>query len=346
MKKLKFKNYVNISVVLKKWIVNSLVFSTCFIFLFSVLFYFLGKKYIKIENFIMLSIILTILIVTIGLYYLKSIIETVKEINNSAKAIATGNFSTKINKNHNDEIGELCDTINFMAKELNDAEKIKNDFISSISHELKTPLTAIKGWAETIQMDGSNDTKTINKGLKIIVRESERLSEMVEELLIFSRLKKGKTSSNLDKIDILAELGEAVYIFKEKARIENKTLSYNEPKMLSPILGDKNKIKQVFINVLDNSLKYTKQNNSINVSVKEEDFKIIINITDNGCGISKEHINKVKEKFYKADSQQRGSGIGLSIVDEIVKLHKGNFEIISEENFGTSAIISFPVLTN
>lgn len=297
-----------------------------------------------ISILVMLGIVMIIFVTLLGIYFLKSIINPVVKISQTAKDIARGDFNIKIKKNHDDEIGRLCDSINYMAEELSLSEKLKNEFISSISHELRTPLTAIKGWAETIQTADSLDQETINRGLQIIVHETERLSGIVEELLDFSRLQKGKLPVVVDKIDVLAELGEAVYMFKERADSEGKVLTYDEPKIISPILGDKNRLKQVFINIIDNALKYTEKGGGVSVSVKEKGSDVVINITDNGCGIPKEHINKVTEKFYKANSTKRGSGIGLAIVDEIVKAHRGSLEIISEENFGTTINISFPVI--
>lgn len=291
-----------------------------------------------------ISILIILFVILSGLSFVKSIVIPVTEVVEIAKTIARGNFKTKIKKKYDDEIGELCDTINYMAEELDASEKLKNDFISSVSHEIRTPLTAIKGWAETMQ-DGSDIDKSVMKrGLDIIVHETERLSGIVEELLDFSRLQSGRMIINKDKIDILAEIGEAVYMFKDRASAEGKTLTYNEPRVLSPIRGDKNRLKQVFINLIDNALKYTPSGGGVSVSASEKEGKILINITDNGCGIPHEHLDKIREKFYKANSTQRGSGIGLAIVDEIVSLHNGSMEIISEENFGTTVILSFPVL--
>lgn len=297
-----------------------------------------------ISILVMLGIVMIVFVILLGIYFLRSIINPVVKISQTAKDIARGDFNIKIKKKHDDEIGKLCDAVNYMAEELSLSEKLKNEFISSISHELRTPLTAIKGWAETIQTADSLDQETINRGLQIIAHETERLSGIVEELLDFSRLQKGKLPVVVDKIDILAELGEAVYMFKERADSEGKVLTYDEPKIISPIFGDKNRLKQVFINIIDNALKYTEKGGGVSVSVKEKDSNVIVNITDNGCGIPKEHINKVTEKFYKANSNKRGSGIGLAIVDEIVKAHKGSLQIISEENFGTTINISFPVV--
>ena len=243
---------------------------------------------------------------------MRSIVKPVREIGDTAKRIAQGDFNARIGKFYDDEIGELCDTINYMAGELGNAEKMKNDFISSVSHELRTPLTAIKGWAETMQMGGSCDAKTMEKGLKIIVNESERLSGIVEELLDFSRIQNNRMVLKMDKIDILAEIDEAIYMLRERALSENKHLIYEEPEILPAVLGDKNRLRQVFINIIDNALKYTPEGGIINIEVSQVEENIVIKISDNGCGIPARHLSKVKEKFYKANQTQRGSGISIS----------------------------------
>lgn len=293
-----------------------------------------------------LTLAITLFILLMGIKFIKSIIRPVADISATAKLIAQGDFTIKIRKKYDDEIGELCDTINYMAQELGIAEKMKNDFISSVSHEIRTPLTAIKGWAETMQIGDDIDKSVLKKGLNIIGNETQRLSGIVEELLDFSRLQSGRLVMAMERLDILAELGEAVYIFKEKATSENKTFIYNEPKMLPPINGDKNRLKQVFINVIDNALKYTSENGGISVSVVEKENGILVSVTDNGCGIPKDDLPKVKEKFYKASNSQRGSGIGLAVADEIIQMHGGTLEIVSEEGFGTSVNIFIPFTEN
>ena len=161
---------------------------------------------------------------------------------------------------------------------------MKNDFISSVSHELRTPLTAIKGWAETMQMQaGEIDRQTFDRGMGVIIRESERLSGIVEELLDFSRMQSGRMSLMMDRIDILAELGEAVYMFSDRAAAEHKFLLYEEPAMLSPVLGDINRLRQVFVNIIDNALKYTEEGGTVNVSAVESDGYIRVIIADDAA---------------------------------------------------------------
>ena len=276
-----------------------------------------------------------------GHYFVRSILTPIRRIGVSAKRIAQGDFKTRIQKVNNDEIGDLCDTINGMAEELGQSEKMKNDFISSVSHELRTPLTAIKGWAETLQT-GDTDPQTFHRGMDIIVGETERLSGIVEELLDFSRMQSGRMTLTMDKIDILAELGAAVYMFSERAHREGKFLIYDEPALLPAVLGDVNRLRQVFVNVLDNALKYTKEGGTINVTAEEEAGFIRVVIADDGCGIPAEHLPNVKKKFYKANQTVRGSGIGLALADEIMTLHSGSLDIESHENVGTAVTIRIP----
>lgn len=293
-----------------------------------------------------ISLFCVVFMVISGAYFIKSITDPINEICSKAKLIAQGDFHVKISKKYDDEIGELCDTVNYMAEELDNSEKIKNEFISSVSHELRTPLTAIKGWAETMQIcDVESDLSTIKKGLNTIVKEAARLSWIVDELLDFSSIKEKRINLIKEKIDILAELGEAVYMFKDRAQNEKKSLMYNEPKILPPILGDKNRIRQVFINIIDNALKYTSEGGGVSVMAGVNGDMVYVSVTDNGCGIPAEHLPNVTKKFYKANYLKRGSGIGLAVVDEIVTLHGGNLDIISEEDFGTTVTVSFPTLS-
>ena len=250
---------------------------------------------------------------------------------------------------YDDEIGDLCDAISDMALDLQTADQMKNDFISRVSHELRTPLTAIKGWAETMQLSerGKLDRKTFDRGMGVIISESSRLTSIVEELLDFSRIQSGRMKLIKEKLDILAEFDDAVYFLKERAVTEGKHLLYDEPEVVYPaVYGDKNRLKQVFLNVLDNALKYTPKGGVVAAQViysKDEPDIIKIVITDTGCGISAEDLPKVKEKFYKAIQTVGGSGIGLAVADEIMNLHNGSLDIESGEGVGTTVTLTFPV---
>lgn len=302
------------------------------------------------QIFIIVSVLLVIGIAVIlfvimsGSYFINSIVIPVKEIGVTARKIALGDFDARLEKKYNDEIGDLCDTINYMAGELGTTEKMKNDFISSVSHELRTPLTAIKGWGETLMaLDPVKDREMMEKGMDVIIGESERLSGIVEELLDFSRLQSGRLTMKMEKIDILAELGEAVFMFQERSKRENIELIYYEPELLPVVMGDRNRLKQVFVNILDNAFKYSDAGGRVRVEAEEGDGEIRVVISDTGCGISAEDLSKVKEKFYKANHTRRGSGIGLAVADEIIRMHGGSLELRSVESSGTDVIITLPV---
>lgn len=283
------------------------------------------------------------LLCTSSAFFIRSILTPVRQISGSAKKIARGDFNVRIEKKRDDEIGQLCDTINDMAAELQNSEQMKNDFISSVSHELRTPLTAIKGWAETLQ-GGDLPPDMFSRGMGVIIHESERLSGLVEELLDFSRMQNGRMVFNMEKMDILAELGEAVYTFKERALREEKYLLYDEPETISPIRGDANRLRQVFVNIIDNAMKYTQPGGTVRVTISELYTNVHVVISDNGSGIPAEHLPNIKRKFYKANQQVRGSGIGLAVADEIVQMHGGLLEIESTEGEGTAVTITLPVL--
>ncbi len=278
-------------------------------------------------------------------YFISSVVNPVDQVGKTAQRIAHGDFSVRLQKRYDDEVGELCDVINYMAEELQENEKMKNDFISSVSHELRTPLTAIRGWAETLK-NGDADPQTMQKGMGVILKESDRLSSMVEELLDFSRLQSGRMQLNLSKLDLIAELSDVVLMFYEKAKRDNIELIYDEPMDIVPINADPNRLRQVFINIIDNAIKYSDSGDTVTINAYIDGSDAIVTIADTGCGIKDVDLPKIKEKFYKANSTRRGSGIGLAVADEIVALHGGRLSIGSKEGVGTTVTISLPLVKN
>ena len=300
---------------------------------------------------IAIGLVILGLVIISGLLFIRSIVKPIQRLSEAAGQIAQGDFSAseKIEHKYDDEIGDLCDAVSDMAKDLQTTEQMKNDFISRVSHELRTPLTAIKGWAETMQLSerGTLDRRTFDKGMGVIIKESTRLTGIVEELLDFGRIQSGRMVLMNEKIDILAEIDETVYMLKERAVEEGKHLLYDEPEVVyPPIYGDRNRLRQVFLNILDNALKYTPKGGVVAAQViysKDEPDIIKIIVTDTGCGISAEDLPRVKEKFYKANQTVRGSGIGLAVADEIMNLHHGSLDIESGEGVGTTVTLTFPI---
>ncbi len=278
-----------------------------------------------------------------GLFFVKSIVKPIRDVSNIARTIAMGNFDSRIEIKKDDEIGELCDAINYMASELSNSENIKNDFISSVSHELRTPLTAIRGWGETAKMSLGSDEALVQRGLDVVLSEADRLSSLVEELLDFSRMQTGRLSLVSQPMDVTSILHESVDMYVELAKKQKIDLAYAIPDEEIIVLGDKNRLKQVFINVIDNAVKYTNAEGQVLVNLDIEEACVRISVKDTGVGIPAEDIDRVKEKFYKANKTVRGSGIGLAVADEIIKQHDGLLFIESIENVGTTATVVLPI---
>ena len=276
-------------------------------------------------------------------YFMKSIIEPVQKINIIAKEISAGRYGMRLQKIHDDEIGDLCDTINQMSEEIGRAERMKNDFISSVSHELRTPLTAIGGWSDTLIAGGATDPEEVLLGLSIIQKESSRLTQMVEELLEFTRLESGRMKLNMELFDVGAELYEAVYMYQNMLEKEHIALEYEIPDDMCLVNGDRHRMKQVFLNIIDNAAKYGKSGGKVEIHLECDSYTVRISVRDWGVGIPEDELPFVKEKFYKGSSKQRGSGIGLAVTDEIVRMHGGLLHITSKQGEGTCVTISLPL---
>ena len=213
-------------------------------------------------------------------------------------------------------------------------EELKNDFISSVSHELRTPLTSIKGWAITLKEDYENKA-FLQDGLNIIEKECDRLTEMVTELLDFSRFVTGKITLKKEKVEITALLAQLKMQLAPRAAREKIEFQVLLPETPLYLFTDGDRLKQVFINLLDNAFKFTAGGGQVVLKAETNEQFIYISVEDTGCGIAPEELPRVKEKFYKGKSSQAQSGIGLSLSDEIIRLMQGKLEIQSELGQGT-----------
>ena len=282
------------------------------------------------------------LIIYSNRFFLRSIVAPVLRMNEFAKKITGGQYGVQLNVDYNDEIGELCRTLNEMSAELSRMEKSKNDFISSVSHELRTPLTAIAGWTDTIE--GSlDDKKLASQGLEIIKKETRRLSQMVEELLDFSRIESGGMRLQTEPFDLRGELYDAVFTYTDMLRQQGLQVDYSEPDEPILVFADRNRLKQVFLNIIDNAGKYGADGYRVQVSASTHDGQCVVHIRDFGQGIPPDELPFVKQKFYKGSAKGRGTGIGLSVCSDIVRLHGGTLDIESTVGQGTDVIITLPL---
>ena len=235
------------------------------------------------------------------------------------------------------------DNINDMSAKIGLNEKMRSEFVSSVSHELRTPLTAISGWGETLLADPDRDAVQLHRGLRIIVNESRRLSSMVEELLDFSKMEDGRFTLQLEEVDLQAEFEDAIFTYRELFRQEGIKLNYEcGDEDLPPIPGDSERLKQVFCNVLDNAAKHGGSGKRIDTSISREGEFEVVRVRDYGPGIPEAELPFIKQKFYKGSSKARGSGIGLAVCDEIVRLHGGTFDIANAEGGGAVVTICIP----
>lgn len=284
----------------------------------------------------------------INMVFIRSIIIPIQEIMVVTHRIADGGYGARIEKKYDDELGEMAEAINEMSAAISRSDKMKSEFISSVSHELRTPLTAITGWGETLSYDTDMSPES-RKGVSIILKEARRLTRMVEELLDFTRIENGRFTVNVSQIDVEAELEEAIFTYGELLRQEDIQLEYeplDEP--LPPLEGDPQRLKQVFLNVLDNAAKYGREGKRIIVAIGPATApngtpSARITVRDFGPGIPEDELAHVKERFYKGSSKERGSGIGLAVCDEIVRLHNGSLTIENAPGGGALVTILLPL---
>ena len=287
-----------------------------------------------------LAVVLAVLIS--NTYFIRTITDPILELTGIARRIAEGSYGIQAKKTHDDEIGELTDAINEMSAKISQAEKMQGEFISSVSHELRTPLTAITGWSETLAYDEAIQGDS-RRGIAIISKEAARLTKMVEELLEFTRIQDGRFNLNVEKIDIAAELEDSIFTYRELLRQDNMELEYAPPEQELPmILGDPERLKQVFLNILDNASKYGHDGGRIQVSIGLDGGDILIKTRDFGPGIPENELPYVKQKFYKGSSKERGSGIGLAVCEEIVTRHNGRLDIENAPGGGTLVTVRLP----
>ena len=237
--------------------------------------------------------------------------------------------------------------------EITKAQKFKTDFVANVSHELRTPLMAIKGSLETIEGPASDDEKAKKKFMKIMTDQSNRMENLINDLLILTRIELEehiRPNSLVDINDLFKTIISNFEIILKRKKL-NINLSLANPTI---VIGDEKKLQTVFSNLLDNAIKYSKENKSIFISSKISDGKLLeknfmISIKDEGVGIPQRYISRITERFFRVDLEQSnkvgGTGLGLAIVKHIVTQHRGHYEILSEENQGTEIQIYLPAKT-
>ena len=291
------------------------------------------------------GMILLVMVFFSNMVFIRNIVEPVAEVTEAVQHISSGSYGLQIENTYKEEIGDLVDSINDMSTKISQNEKMQREVISSVSHELRTPLTAINGWGETLLGDTSNDPVQLRRGIGIILKESRRLTNMVEELLQFSRMQDGRFTLEVEPVDIQAEFEDAVFTYRELFRQDGIEVHYDDGGLEEfPIIeGDPERLKQVFCNLLDNAAKHGGSGGRIDTSIRVGTEQVVLAIRDHGPGIPEAELPFIKQKFYKGSSKARGSGIGLAVVEEIITRHGGRFEIGNAEGGGCVAQLYLPL---
>lgn len=290
---------------------------------------------------LLFSVIAIGLAVLVSYFVSRSIINPLTGLTEVANKLADGQFDEQADESYFGELGELSETLNIMSDNIQKKEQLKNEFISSVSHELRTPLTSIKGWAITLQSEGI-DEEINNEGLKIIEKEADRLSTMVEDLLDFSKFTAGRVTLTKTTFDLVQVTNNIITQLSPRTKEKNIDMVFNYNDEVIEIVADEDKIKQLLLNVLDNAYKFTPEGGTIITDLQKKDEQVQISITDTGIGISPEEIDLVTEKFWKGSTSASHSGLGLSICEEIAKAHGGTLSIKSKVDVGTTVTTILP----
>ncbi len=299
------------------------------------------------------AIVAIIISLTVAYFISRTITSPISRMQEVAQRITKGDFSRKVKIGSKDELGELAKSLNIMADELQQKienlkrmDRVRTDFVANVSHELKTPLTLIKGYVETLEGQAIKDKEKAGKFISIIKEHTNRLENIIDDLLSLSELELSKNAIYKTEFDLKKLIDEVSLGFGHALDAKQQTLSINSQGDDFRIEADRDKIEQVIVNLIDNAIKYTKDTGRINISLLEHQNEITVTFQDNGIGIPKEDIDRVFERFYRVDKARSrelgGTGLGLGIAKHIILAHNGKIHIESEINEGTKVSVTLP----
>ena len=294
----------------------------------------------KICGFAILNIvIISAVLVRINL---KNIFRPIEQINEATKKVALGEYDIELESKREDEIGELTNNFNKMTRGLKSTENLQKEFINNVSHEIKTPVSSIEGFAKFLKDKNLTDEER-EEYTNIIIEEAKRLENLTGKILKLSKLNNQEVITNKQEIDIAEQIRRAISLLEPKW--SKKEIKINVSLDEKVFLGDEDLIYQVWVNIIDNAIKFSNEGGSIDIKVYEKDKNIIVEIKDHGIGMKEEELEKVYDRFYQIDKShsKEGSGLGLAIVKRIVELSEGKIEIKSKENKGTTVTVKLPV---
>ena len=277
------------------------------------------------------------------LFYQKWVHIPMKQIIKGASEYANGDLTYRIPVKSEDELGYLSNTLNYMADKINQNGEYQRTFIANVSHDFRSPLTSIKGYVEAI-LDGTIPPEMQDKYLNIISHEADRLEKLTRSLLVLNDLDQRKRMMNIRRFDINDVIKNTANTFEGTCSRKNIDLELLLSGKELFVEADMEQIQQVLYNLLDNAIKFSNDNSSINIETTVKNGKVFVSVKDHGVGIPKESLSKVWDRFYKTDTSRgkdrKGTGLGLSIVKEIIRAHNQNINVISTEGVGTEFIFT------
>ena len=267
-----------------------------------------------------------------------------RRITEGARAFAEGNLSYRIRTQSADEMGYLANTMNYMAEKLNASEETEKRFIQNVSHDFRSPLTSIKGYLEAI-LDGTIPPEMQEKYLRRVIGETERLNKLTQDMLTINSLG-AEQALNRTNFDINRVIRDTAASFEGQCMEKNIRLDLRFDVEQEMVFADLGRIQQVLYNLIDNAVKFSPSDSSIDIQSGELRGKIFVSVKDRGCGIPKKDAARVFDRFYKSDQSRgkdkKGTGLGLAIVKEIIQSHGENIDLVSTEGVGSEFIFSLP----
>ncbi|MEQ2129915.1 HAMP domain-containing sensor histidine kinase [Caldanaerobacter subterraneus KAk] len=265
-------------------------------------------------------------------YMSKKFTRPIQILKNAAHEIASGNLNVKINYKEEDELGELAKSMNTMVKQLSITDKFRKDLIANISHDLKTPLGLIRGYSEMLLDYYGEDKEKREKYLNTVIKETERMSKLVDDVLQLSKLQSGMVEVKEETIDLEKLIFEILDIFE--IQILEKNIEVRLENLKVKVVADREMIKRAIINIISNAIASMENGGTLSITAELQDKDVLIKISDTGCGIPEKDLEHIFDRFYKGNKS--GTGLGLAIVKEILTLHQSDFGIRSKEGEGTT----------
>ena len=309
------------------------------VYIFSPLYPVSSTISILARQLVIVTLISLILACVISFYLSNRITRPIRKINNSAKRLAAGEYGIVFTGGHYTEINDLADTLTGASIELEKSDLMQKDLIANVSHDLRTPLTMIKSYAEMIRDISGDDPVKREQHLNVIIDETDRLNSLVGDLLTVSKIQSGKNTLEKARFSLSEAVGAIVETYRVKELDGGYTINLKCPADFN-VFADEEKIKQVVSNLISNAVKFCGDDKTVDVVLKKQGRQVKVSVIDHGCGIAPEDLEHIWERYYRASSNMvrsvEGSGLGLSICKEILSLHKSDFGVDSTLGKGST----------